>query len=189
MSLFVENADIYGGVAGALDLRQQEIPNLAHRLFVMNDLQCYLGPDGEGVGARARPSGLRPPSPEHHRPEDRGPARDLVGLGHYSNPSRLLGFDVSSMALSLARERVALNTIKAELTQMNESAESLPFEERSIDYIHCSGVLHHVPHPLMVVREFSRIMRPEGLCRGDGIQLRQHPAASQRRLSEAVCET
>jgi SAM-dependent methyltransferase len=32
-----------------------------------------------------------------------GPGHDLVGIGHYSRPKSLVGFDVSELALGLAR--------------------------------------------------------------------------------------
>ena len=37
------------GIAGVLDLNQKAVPNLGHRLAVMNELQRHRGPDGEGA--------------------------------------------------------------------------------------------------------------------------------------------
>jgi asparagine synthase (glutamine-hydrolysing) len=37
------------GIAGIVNLKQQPVPNLKHRLEIMNDLQRHRGPDGEGT--------------------------------------------------------------------------------------------------------------------------------------------
>lgn len=94
-----------------------------------------------------------------------GPGHDLVGIGHYSSPSRLLGCDVSPKALSVARTRLDLHDATVELVQISEIEQRLPFDDSSIDYIHSSGVLHHVPDPVAVLREFGRILKPGGYSR------------------------
>ena len=94
-----------------------------------------------------------------------GPGNDLVGFGVYSKPSVLVGMDVSSSSLAQARERVALHGIEARLMKIDEVATTLPLESGSIDYVHSSGVLHHVPDPLAVMREFKRILAPGGAVR------------------------
>ena len=94
-----------------------------------------------------------------------GPGHDLVGLGHFSRPSRLIGCDVSPKALSLARGRLGVHGIEADLVQTDETEATLPFEDGSIDYLHSSGVVHHVPDPAGVMREFRRILKPDGSCR------------------------
>jgi ubiquinone/menaquinone biosynthesis C-methylase UbiE len=40
--------------------------------------------------------------------------------------------------------------------------ESLPFEDRSFDLIHCRWVLEHLREPLKIFREFARILKPSG---------------------------
>ncbi len=42
-------------------------------------------------------------------------------------------------------------------------AEDLPFENNSVDYIVCTEVLEHVIDPNVVLREFSRIIKNNGL--------------------------
>ena len=93
-----------------------------------------------------------------------GPGNDLVGFANYSDPSRLIGCDVSPKALSLARKRLDLHKAEVDFVQIDETNERLPFEDGSIDYIHSSGVLHHVPDPHGVLREFGRILKPGGKC-------------------------
>jgi ubiquinone/menaquinone biosynthesis C-methylase UbiE len=94
-----------------------------------------------------------------------GPGNDLVGFRYYSDPKHLIGMDVSPVSLAQARKRLDLHNYSAELLRINENDTSLPIENESIDYIHSSGVLHHVPDPTRVLREFKRILRPGGEAR------------------------
>lgn len=94
-----------------------------------------------------------------------GPGHDLVGFGVYSQPQRLLGLDVSSSSLAEARSRLALHDIRAELVQLDEASKRLPLDDASVDYIHCSGVLHHIADREGTLRELRRIVRPDGEMR------------------------
>jgi SAM-dependent methyltransferase len=94
-----------------------------------------------------------------------GPGHDLVGFVEYSKPSRLIGMDVSPASLSEAGDRLALHGAHPELVHIDERTARLPLPSASVDYVHCSGVLHHVPDPLAVLREFGRVLRPDGRSR------------------------
>jgi len=94
-----------------------------------------------------------------------GPGNDLVGFHEYSNPSRLIGVEVSPTALEQAKRRMALHKAIPELILIGEDDVKLPVDDASVDYIHSSGVLHHVRDPLPILREFRRILRPNGEAR------------------------
>ena len=91
-----------------------------------------------------------------------GPGNDLVGFGEFSKPKKLYGVDISSSALRLAEERLALHDINAELIQIEDSESELPIPSSSVDYIHTSGVLHHCSYPHAILNEFKRILKPGG---------------------------
>jgi SAM-dependent methyltransferase len=109
-----------------------------------------------------------------------GPGHDLVGFAVHSRPARLIGIDVSPASLEQARRRLALHGSRPELLQIGENVR-LPLESASVDYIHTSGVLHHVPDPLAVLLEFKRVLRPAGEVRvmvynADSLWLHLHVA-------------
>lgn len=94
-----------------------------------------------------------------------GPGHDLVGFGVFSKTARLTGIDLSESSLAEARDRLDIHNIDAELILLDSSAVKLPLADNSFDYIHSSGVLHHVPDPVKILLEFSRILKPGGVIR------------------------
>lgn len=94
-----------------------------------------------------------------------GPGHDLVGFLEFSRPARLIGIDVSFPSLAQAARRLTLHHAQASLIQIGEDANRLPLADGSVDYIHSSGVLHHVPDPNLVLGEFRRVIRPDGSAR------------------------
>lgn len=91
-----------------------------------------------------------------------GPGNDIVGFAVYSNPSKLIGVDVSKTALAKAKERLTLHGKKAEFMLIDEVTNTLPIPSESVDYIHTSGVLHHCANLGAVLKEFHRILKPGG---------------------------
>jgi len=91
-----------------------------------------------------------------------GPGHDLVGFSTMSRPDRLVGVDVSSTSLVEARERLAVHGKNIELLQLDPRSSEIPLASGSIDHIHSSGVLHHTPDPLALLKELRRVLRPDG---------------------------
>lgn len=94
-----------------------------------------------------------------------GPGNDLVGIGQFSRPASLIGADVSASSLNEAKARLALHDISADLCLLNSTSPTLPFESGSIDYIHTSGVLHHVQDLESTLRECRRVLGSRGRMR------------------------
>ena len=94
-----------------------------------------------------------------------GPGHDLVGFGVYSRPKRLIGMDISPTSLGEAQARLGLHGIQAELLRLEPTTNRLQLDCESIDYVHSSGVLHHTPDPVAILREFHRILVPGGRAR------------------------
>lgn len=94
-----------------------------------------------------------------------GPGHDLVGFSVYSGPSRLIAMDVSPSSLAEARARLALHDAEAEFVQLDPHEARLPLDDASVDYVHSSGVIHHVPNPGRVLAELHRVLKPGGEAR------------------------
>lgn len=92
-----------------------------------------------------------------------GPANDLVGFLQYSQAKKVIGVDVSAKALNLASRRLALHRFdleRIELIRISDATPQIPLDDNSVDYIYCEGVLHHISHPVEILREFYRVLRP-----------------------------
>lgn len=72
----------------------------------------------------------------------------------------VVGVDLTRRGVELTRERLRLDGLACTLVQA--SAEQLPFESGSFDFVTCAGVLHHTPDTQRGVREIHRVMRPGG---------------------------
>lgn len=94
-----------------------------------------------------------------------GPGHDVVGIASYSKPRSLIGLDVSDRALAIAEQRLAMHKFGDHVTVRKLSGGGIPLADSSIDYIHTSGVLHHLQDPLEALLEFNRILRPGGRVR------------------------
>lgn len=91
-----------------------------------------------------------------------GPGHDLIGFGTFSACKCLVGVDVSSSSVAESRSRLALHGIEAETMVLDRDIVRLPFEDATFDHIHSSGVLHHTPGPLAILKELRRILKPGG---------------------------
>lgn len=94
-----------------------------------------------------------------------GPGHDLIGFREYSNARTIIGADVSSSSLAEAQRRLQLHGGGVSVQQLDPNEARLPFEDHSFDYIHSSGVVHHVPDLNGVLSEFRRILKPTGRAR------------------------
>ena len=94
-----------------------------------------------------------------------GPGHDLIGFAEFSKPRTLVGADVSPSSLLQAKNRCELHGHPVELVPLDPREGSLPFSSSSFDYIHASGVLHHVPDLGQTLHELQRVLRPGGTVR------------------------
>jgi len=98
-----------------------------------------------------------------------GPGHDLVDFLEFSKPQTLVGADVSPTAMAIARQRVLLHPGGSSVEFIDCGDLSL-FKARlgertQFDYIHCSGVLHHVVSAINVLNTLKSLLAPSGRIR------------------------
>jgi len=91
-----------------------------------------------------------------------GPGYDLVGFASQSRPRRLIGIDVSQSSLAETRTRLALHGAEPELHRHDVLQAPLPLSNASVDLVHSSGVLHHMPTIEPALKELRRVLKPGG---------------------------
>ena len=75
---------------------------------------------------------------------------------------RLTGVDLSEPMLQTARNAVEQAGLADRLEFRVGDAKSLPFSKQSFDLILCNSLLHHLPAPLALLNEISRVSKPGG---------------------------
>lgn len=91
-----------------------------------------------------------------------GPGNDLVNFILWSKAKKIIGMDISEKALNYAKHQTFLfvnNNIPIEFVKIIDTADTIPLKNNSIDYIICTGVLQHVSYPLIILKEFFRILK------------------------------
>lgn len=74
--------------------------------------------------------------------------------------AEITGVDITYQATKLTRKRCELHELPCTVVQ--GSAEQLPFDSGSYDFVTSAGVLHHTPDTARSVDEIFRVLRPGG---------------------------
>lgn len=87
---------------------------------------------------------------------DVGCATGYLGKKLEKNGAQVTGIDISNAALKRARE--VLSFVK--VVDLNDG--KLPFNDKTFDLIVASEVIEHLFKPLIILKEFKRVLRDEG---------------------------
>lgn len=92
-----------------------------------------------------------------------GPGNDIVGFVEYSTPKLVVGVDISPSAINLAIKRLSFHDHSNVIFKtLRDETSSIPIEDKFFDYIHSSGVLHHVSDITHVLHELHRVLKDDG---------------------------
>lgn len=93
-----------------------------------------------------------------------------VGLGSGSdfirwarNGAVLWGRDLTEAAVTIAKERLALEGLKADVD--TGDVETLELEDNVFDIVYSYGTIHHTPDTQQAVKELHRVAKPDGKVR------------------------
>ena len=91
-----------------------------------------------------------------------GPGLIPIRLAARSPGLRLTGVDLSEPMLQKARNAAEEAGVADRVDFRLGDAKSLPFSEQSFDLVLCNSLLHHLPAPLALFNEISRVAKPGG---------------------------
>jgi 2-polyprenyl-3-methyl-5-hydroxy-6-metoxy-1,4-benzoquinol methylase len=90
--------------------------------------------------------------------EKRGKVLDVpAGQGALTLKLKEMGFEV--YAADISPESFVVEDIECKRVDLNKS---LPYADGAFDYIVCVEGIEHLENPFLTLREFSRILEPEG---------------------------
>jgi ubiquinone/menaquinone biosynthesis C-methylase UbiE len=87
-----------------------------------------------------------------------GAATDFIRFARAG--AKLSGVDLTEHAIALARRRLELEGLSADIRQAD--AEHLPFADASFDFVYSWGVIHHTPSTERAAQKIVRVTRPGG---------------------------
>jgi 2-polyprenyl-3-methyl-5-hydroxy-6-metoxy-1,4-benzoquinol methylase len=90
------------------------------------------------------------------------------GMGLHTETMIRAGADVTAIdltqpAIAATRRRLELRGLRGTVEQAD--AESLPFTAHTFDFVWSWGVIHHSARTARIVREISRVLKPQGEAR------------------------
>ncbi|MGH7920875.1 MAG: class I SAM-dependent methyltransferase [Candidatus Dormibacteraceae bacterium] len=85
-----------------------------------------------------------------------GPGRFAIEMARHG--ARVTGFDISQTMVEIARGHAEEAQVEVDFHQGD--ATSLPFPDRSFDLVVCQAAFKNFPHPVEVLNEMHRVLRP-----------------------------
>jgi ubiquinone/menaquinone biosynthesis C-methylase UbiE len=76
---------------------------------------------------------------------------------------RVMACDAAVHMLDQARYNLAAQNLGERIELRQVDAKALPFRETKFDVVMSNSIIHHIPEPIMVLREAVRVVRPGGL--------------------------
>lgn len=124
------------------------------------------------------------------------------GAGHWGRTvlrllpaaARVIGVDREPTFLEMARQQGIAAGFGDRMTYREGLAESLPFDDASVDLVTCQTVMIHVADASIAIREMLRILRPGGLIilaepdnrAGNLALLNSHPSLASNEIADIV---
>jgi ubiquinone/menaquinone biosynthesis C-methylase UbiE len=85
-----------------------------------------------------------------------------IGVAKYSLDVEVVGVDLSGTMLNVARKNALQEGVGDRIRFSAGDAKSLPFEDETFDSVFCHNMLHHLPHPIEMVKEMARVAKKDG---------------------------
>ncbi|KIY02327.1 uncharacterized protein Z520_02465 [Fonsecaea multimorphosa CBS 102226] len=92
-----------------------------------------------------------------------GPGTITRGFCSYVPRGQVIGIDAAEEVIEVARSSSPENEYPNLSFRVGDITARLPWDDNSVDVVYTSQVLYHIPHPVRVIREALRILKPGGL--------------------------
>ena len=92
-----------------------------------------------------------------------GPAEIPIILAQRLPTVEVIGVDLSTNMLELGNFHIAEAGLTDRITLAQADAKDLSYPSQYFDGVMSNSIIHHIPDPLPVFREISRVIRPDGL--------------------------
>jgi ubiquinone/menaquinone biosynthesis C-methylase UbiE len=76
---------------------------------------------------------------------------------------RVMACDAAASMLDQAQYNLAIEDCSHRIELRHVDAKKLPFHETRFDVVMSNSIIHHIPEPLVVLREAVRVVQPGGL--------------------------
>lgn len=100
-----------------------------------------------------------------------GPGDIPILIARAAPDARITAVDAAETMLTLARRRITTAGLADRIELVKADVKELPFPDDDFDAVFSNTILHHIPEPVVFLREAARIRRPDGalvirdLCR------------------------
>ena len=88
-----------------------------------------------------------------------GPGWVSISLAKRCGHARIYAVDYSPNMLKLVSYNAETEALTDRIIPVKADAKNLPFDNDSFDLTICSGMLHHIAEPAIVLREIDRVMK------------------------------
>jgi ubiquinone/menaquinone biosynthesis C-methylase UbiE len=92
-----------------------------------------------------------------------GPGDIPFLLAQRSSIPSILGVDAAETMLALARPKAKSLGLETRVTFARADVKALPFADGSFDGVFSNTILHHIPEPVVFVREAARVLQKGGV--------------------------
>ena len=86
-----------------------------------------------------------------------------VGFARGMPGVKVVGLDLSDVALQLARHNAQESEVSSRVSFKEGDAEDMPFENNRFDLVVSSNTLHLVGNPVRMLDEVRRVLEPKGM--------------------------
>jgi ubiquinone/menaquinone biosynthesis C-methylase UbiE len=92
-----------------------------------------------------------------------GPGDIPILIAQACPQAHIVGVDAAATMLAIARVKIASANLTDRIEFKQAEVKALPYQSKSFDCVFSNTILHHIPEPLLFLREAWRVLAPDGV--------------------------